>query len=129
MDTGNERLSISDLVPPDTLDDVGRSMWHTIIAENYGGLLQKNDLRLLEALCLNYSRWVDTELTLAKQETVVIAGNGTPILNPLLVVATQTLKNIQSISRQLGLADVTGRKTRLTATNKHKTQIQIRKRS
>lgn len=90
--------------PPVFLGFEARQEW-----ERVGGILLQvriltgADLSALAQYCKIFGRWVEAERMVEKRGAVVRAKNGTPILNPHLVVANQTIKQMGKYLSEFGL--------------------------
>jgi len=69
-----------------------------------GGILTEADGTLLEAFCVVYARWVDSEKQVLRLGTVVKSGDGDLMRNPYLMVANRALDQLIKMMGDLGLS-------------------------
>ena len=91
--------------PPEILDEWGMAAWN-----HYGnllldaGLFTEGDQIALEMLCNAYGRWIQAELDIAKERTVLVSDKtGGKYMNPTLHVANKAWDQIRKILAEFGL--------------------------
>jgi P27 family predicted phage terminase small subunit len=109
----------TDIDPPEWLSDRAATMWKMVVPE----LLRENvlaitDLHNVEAFCTAYDKWRMAEESVQKFGIVVQSSQGSPMKNPALTAANESMRQMVTFGSMLGLDPAS--RTRLIGGNKSK---------
>ena len=109
----------TDIDPPEWLSERAATMWKMLVPE----LLREHvialtDLHNVEAFCTAYDKWRMAEESVQKFGIVVESSQGSPMKNPALTAANESMRQMVTFGSMLGL-DPSSR-TRLIGGNKEK---------
>lgn len=95
---------ISNVDPPEWLDDLASQMWETVCPELCSKkVLAVTDLHNLEAFCTAYSTWRQAVQEVKDKGLVVEGATGGPIKNPACTVVNESLRHMSMFGASLGL--------------------------
>jgi P27 family predicted phage terminase small subunit len=99
--------------PPEFLSEIAKGEWARIVLSLYRlRLITTLDLNVLAAYCQAFARWHEAETTLATMAAkdpvthgILIKGaHGTPVVNPLVRVASVAAKDMVNFAGEFGLS-------------------------
>jgi P27 family predicted phage terminase small subunit len=107
----------TDIDPPEWLSDRAATMWKMVVPE----LLRENvvaitDLHNVEAFCTAYDKWRMAEESVQQFGIVVQSSQGSPMKNPALTAANESMRQMVTFGSMLGLDPAS--RTRLIGGNK-----------
>lgn len=118
LNTAEPKFStVTSIDPPEWLSDRAATMWKMLIPE----LLREHvialtDLHNVEAFCTAYDKWRMAEEAVQKFGIVVESSQGSPMKNPALTAANESMRQLVTFGSLLGL-DPSSR-TRIIGGNK-----------
>ena len=111
--------TVRNIDPPEWLSERAATMWKMLIPE----LLREKvvaltDLHNVEAFCTAYDKWRMSEEAVQKFGIVVESSQGSPMKNPALTAANESMRQMVTFGSMLGLDPAS--RTRLIGGNKEK---------
>lgn len=108
---------VTDIDPPAYLPNRAAGMWAMIVPELLtAGVLAITDMHNVEAFCVAYDKWRMSEEEVQKSGITVLSAQGSPMKNPALTAANESMRQMVTFGSLLGL-DPSSR-TRLIGGNK-----------
>ncbi len=90
---------------PEHLSEAAKKQWYSVGRMLLkAGVLTEADATILEAFCVVYARWVDSEKQVTKIGSVVKNADGDLIRNPFLMVANRALEQLLKMMGEMGLS-------------------------
>ena len=105
LNTSEPKFStITHIDPPEWLSDRAATMWRMLIPE----LLREHvvaltDLHNVEAFCTAYDKWRMAEAAVQQFGIVVESAQGSPMKNPALTAANESMRQLVTFGSLLGL--------------------------
>ncbi len=121
LNTAEPQFSrITNVDPPEWLSERAAVVWRMLVPE----LLRENvlaltDLHNVEAFCTAYSNWRLAQDSVEEFGIVVQSSQGSPIKNPALTAANESMRQMVTFGSMLGLDPAS--RTRIIGGNKQKT--------
>lgn len=89
---------------PDWMPELAQQMWATLVPPLCREqVLEVTDLHNVEAFCLAYSRWRTAEQDVADNGITAMSAMGSPIKNPAVTVANESMRQLVTFGALLGL--------------------------
>lgn len=88
---------------PSWLDDLAKEEWRRVIKIIDYSTFNEADLKTLEIYCQSYSKWRHAENVIIEEGLTFETPNGYIQQRPEVSIATQSLKDMQSTAKELGL--------------------------
>ena len=110
--------TVTNIDPPDWLSERAATMWKMLIPE----LLREKvvaltDLHNVEAFCSAYDKWRMSEEAVQLYGIVVTSAQGSPMKNPALTAANESMRQLVTFGSLLGLDPAS--RTRIIGGNKN----------
>ena len=105
LNTGEPQFStVTNIDPPEWLSERAATMWKMLIPE----LLREKvvaltDLHNVEAFCTAYDKWRMAEESVQKFGIIVESAQGSPMKNPALTAANESMRQLVTFGSLLGL--------------------------
>ena len=95
---------VTNIDAPEWLSARASAMWSMLIPELLReGVLAITDLHNVEAFCVAYDKWRMAEESVQQFGIVVASSQGSPMKNPALTAANESLRQIATFGSLLGL--------------------------
>ena len=95
---------ITNIDPPEWLDELGQGIWKTIVPHLCKEkVLAVTDLHNVEAFCSAYSTFRAAEIHISENGLVVEGATGGPMKNPACTVKNESLRQMTMYGAALGL--------------------------
>jgi len=95
---------VTNIDPPDWLSENASKMWQRVVPELLREqVLAITDLHNVEAFCIAYGNWRLAQDSIEQFGIVVQSAMGSPIKNPALTAANETMRQIVTFGSLLGL--------------------------
>lgn len=88
---------------PSWLDDLAKVEWKRVIKVIDYETVTEQDLKTLEVYCTSYAKWRHAEDIIQNKGLTFSTPNGYIQQRPEVSIATQSLKDMQSAAKELGL--------------------------
>lgn len=88
---------------PSWLSELAKEEWRRVIKIIDFSTFTEQDLKTLEIYCQSYSKWRNSESILQENGLTFETPNGYIQVRPEVAIATQSLKDMQSAAKELGL--------------------------
>lgn len=96
--------NITNIDPPSYLDEGAAEMWQRVMPELLREkVLQVTDMHNVEAFCVAYSKWKESERIVVRLGIVVESAQGAPMKNPALTAANEAMRQMVMFGSLLGL--------------------------